>query len=91
MKNMMDYDFDSLLDLVGLSRRPSSPVGTIFAAAGFVALGAAVGAAAGLAFAPSSGQRFRKEVGDRFDQIRERVIRSEQRHKNPMNAVSQHS
>jgi gas vesicle protein len=42
-------------------------------AVGLLAMGIAIGATAGLLFAPSSGRRLRQDVGDRLDQIREKV------------------
>ncbi len=72
MKHLIGYDVDDILDLVGLERRRTF-LEFALPAFGFIALGAAVGAGIGLAFAPSSGRRLRQEMGDRLDQIRERV------------------
>jgi hypothetical protein len=71
MKDVIRYDIDDVLDLVGLHRRHGSR--TLLAALGLIALGAGFGACAGLLLAPSSGRRLRQDVGDRLDQIRERV------------------
>jgi len=87
MKNLIRYDIDDILDLVGLERRRSF-MGAALPAIGFVALGAALGAGIGLMLAPSSGRRLRQEVGDRFDQIRERV-KSEAQKQGIVNATQQ--
>ncbi len=87
IKRVIGYDIDDLLDLVGLERRRSF-MAFMLPALGFVALGAAVGASVGLMFAPSSGRRLRQEVGDRLDQIRERV-KSEAQKQGIMNASAQ--
>jgi hypothetical protein len=72
MKNLTGYDIEDVLELIGLARR-RSVLGTMVPVIGYVALGAALGAGIGLMFAPSSGRRLRQEVGDRLDQMRERV------------------
>jgi hypothetical protein len=41
--------------------------------AGWLAIGAAIGAGVGLVFAPSSGRRFRQDMGARLDSFRHRV------------------
>jgi len=87
MKKVIGYDLDDILDLVGLERR-RSVVGIMLPAIGLVAVGAAIGAGIGLMFAPSSGRRLRQEVGDRFDQIRERV-KSEAQKQGVMSASAQ--
>lgn len=87
MKKVIGYDLDDILDLVGLERR-RSVIGIMLPAIGFVAIGAAIGAGVGLMFAPSSGRRLRQEVGDRFDQIRERV-KSEAQKQGVMSASAQ--
>jgi hypothetical protein len=68
------YDADDVLELVGLERRRPL-MAAILPAIGLLALGAAVGAGFGLMLAPSSGRRLRKDVGDRFDQLREKMMR----------------
>ncbi len=72
MKNMIGYDLDDVLDLMGLQRR-SSFIGSFLPAVGLVAIGAAVGAAVGLAVAPSSGTLLRQDLGHRFDSLRDRM------------------
>jgi hypothetical protein len=69
-----DYDIEDALHLLGLSRRRSA-VSIIVPALGLLAAGAAIGAGIGLAFAPSSGRRFREDMGGRIDHLRERVKR----------------
>jgi hypothetical protein len=73
MKNVLGrYDIDDIFDLIGLERRRSM-LRFVLPALGLVALGAGVGAAAGLMLAPSSGRRLRQEMGDRIDQMRDQV------------------
>jgi gas vesicle protein len=72
MKDAIGYDVDDVLDLIGLRRR-SARAKTLLSAIGLVALGAGVGACAGLLLAPASGRRLRQDVGDRLDQIKERM------------------
>jgi hypothetical protein len=78
MKKVVGYDMDDVLELVGLARRRPL-INVILPTVGLIALGAAVGAGVGLMFAPSSGRRLRKDVGDRLDQIRERMMSEAQR------------
>ena len=72
MKKLIGYDIGDALDLIGLQRRRSI-LAALIPAVGFVALGAVIGAGVGLAFAPSSGRRLRREMGDRIDQLRDRI------------------
>jgi hypothetical protein len=85
MKQIIGYDIDDVLHLVGLVRRRSM-LGSVLPAMGFLALGAAIGAGVGLMFAPSSGRRLRQDVGDRLDQIRDRM-KSEAERRAAMNAT----
>jgi hypothetical protein len=78
MKKPLVY-FDSFLDTVGLVRRRSIP-GDLLAAGALVAFGAAIGMGVGLMLAPSSGRRLRQDMGDRFDQLRNRVAGEARRH-----------
>jgi hypothetical protein len=87
MKRFIGYDINDVLDLVGLVRRRSM-LGSVLPAMGFVALGAAIGAGVGLMLAPSSGRRLRQDVGDRLDQIREKM-KSESEKRGVMNAPQQ--
>jgi hypothetical protein len=72
MKQMTGFDLDDALELAGLRRKPTF-FSTFFPAVLLVTAGVVVGASVGLAFAPSSGRRLRKEFGDRIDQLRERM------------------
>jgi gas vesicle protein len=72
MKQITGYDIDDALDLLGLTRK-TSLLGALLPAVALLSVGAAIGAGVGLAFAPSSGTRLRKEFGERLDQIRERM------------------
>ena len=88
-KKLIGYDMDDILRLANLQRR-HSVAGFVLPALGLV-LGAAMGAAVGLMFAPSSGRRFRQEVGERIDQMRERVVKNmnnSQVERTPINATS---
>ena len=76
------YDVEDVLRLVGLARRRSA-LGVILPALGLLAAGAAIGAGAGLAFAPSSGRRLRQDVGGKLDQIRERVVSKDKEKETP--------
>src|SRR5450432_2940504 len=71
-KLMRSYDADDVLALLGLTQRRSF-LGTVLPAVGLIAAGAVIGAGIGLAFAPSSGQRFRQDVSGKLDQLRDRV------------------
>lgn len=72
IRKFLSYDIDDVLDLVGLRRRRSA-IGVILPAMGLVAFGAAIGASVGLMFAPSSGRRLRQGMGERLDQMREKM------------------
>ncbi|MBV9948436.1 MAG: YtxH domain-containing protein [Myxococcales bacterium] len=72
MKSLFGYDVDDIIDLVGLQRRRST-LGMVLPAVGLFALGAGIGAAAGLMLAPSSGRLLRREMGNRFETVRDRV------------------
>lgn len=78
MKNLIGYDIEDVLERIGLARQRSF-FAMLLPAVGFLALGAAIGAGVGLAFAPSSGRRLRREMGDRFEQLRERMKSDAQR------------
>ncbi len=90
MKKLTGYDIEDVLELMGLARR-RSVLGTMVPVIGYVALGAAVGAGIGLMFAPSSGRRLRQEVGDRLDQMRERVKTEAKKQGTVNNATSAQS
>jgi hypothetical protein len=85
IKNVTGYDIDDVLDLVGLRRRRAL-LASMLPAMGLLAMGVAIGAAAGLMLAPSSGRRLRQDVGDRLDQLRERV-KGEAQKRAEMNAA----
>jgi hypothetical protein len=96
MKNIIGYDIDDLLNFAGLQRRTTF-LGGFLPAVGLVALGAAVGAAVGLSFAPSSGRRLRQDMTDRFDQLREKMkneaarqLQQIKQEKQVLNATIQH-
>lgn len=72
MKKLVGYDIEDILRLIGM-RRQRRLLALLIPAIGLVALGAVIGAGVGLAFAPSSGRRLRQEMGDRLDQLRERI------------------
>jgi hypothetical protein len=78
MKKPLEF-YDSFLETVGLARRRRIAE-FILPAATLVAFGAAIGAAVGLMLAPSSGRRLRQDMGDRFDQLRNKVSGEARRH-----------
>ena len=89
MKNTIGFDFDDMLDAMGLQRRRSS-FGFVLPMAGLVIFGAILGASAGLMLAPSSGRRLRRDVTERLDQLRERMKQEKQKKQNSAaNAVAQ--
>jgi len=87
IKKMIGRNVDDILDFAGLERRRQM-IGLVLPAMGFLALGAAIGAGVGLMFAPSSGRRFRQDIGDRLDQIRDRM-KSEGQRQGVLNATHQ--
>jgi hypothetical protein len=62
----------TLLGSIGLNRRRRFAALTL-SAFGMVAFGAALGAAMGIAFAPSSGRQLRADMSDKLGQFRERM------------------
>ena len=74
MKKMIGYDLEDALDLIGLQRKQGI-LSMFLPVLGGLFVGAAIGAGAGLAFAPSSGRRLRQGVSERLDQLRDRVKR----------------
>jgi hypothetical protein len=89
MRNFIGYEIDDVLELVGLRRRRPLLM-SVLPAFGLVAFGAAVGASVGLMLAPSSGRRLRQEMGERLDQVRDRVKREAQK-QSGANATQQQS
>jgi hypothetical protein len=91
MNKVIGYDIDDVLSLLGVARKRSL-LGDILPALGLIALGAAVGAGVGLAFAPSPGNRLRREllegVGGRLGQFRARIKRERKEHTNNVSAHS---
>jgi hypothetical protein len=80
-KLMRSYDADDILHFIGLAQRRSF-LGALLPALGLLTAGAVIGAGIGLAFAPSSGQRLRQDVGGRLDQLRDRVKTNVDQYKN---------
>jgi hypothetical protein len=62
LKYLKDIDRDDMLDAIGLQEK--SPWGTALGTIGIFALGALVGAAFGLAFAPKPGEELRSQIGE---------------------------
>jgi hypothetical protein len=87
---MFGYDVGDILDFVGLARKRTG-LEIALPALGLIAVGAALGAGAGLILAPASGRRLRHDlregVGGRIGQIRERIL-SERKSRLANNAVS---
>jgi hypothetical protein len=86
MKNLFGFDIDDALLLAGLTRR-SQFGALILPAVSLLTLGAAIGAGVGLMLAPSSGRRLRKDVGERIDQMRERIMKDAQKKPGSANAT----
>ncbi len=63
-------DKESALELVGLTRRPSS-VGKVAGTLALLTAGAAAGAGLGLAFAPRAGSELRRELAEKIQKLRE--------------------
>ncbi len=80
-KLMRGYELDDALRLIGRSRRRSM-LEMVLPALALLAAGAAVGAGIGLVFAPSSGRRLREDMSGRLDQLRERVKKESDKHRN---------
>lgn len=59
-------DFDDLLSQAGLQRSAKFNTRRIFGWAGFFALGAVAGSAAGIFFAPKRGKEMRAQVRDKL-------------------------
>jgi hypothetical protein len=89
MKTITGYDLDDALEMMGLRRKPTV-VSLVLPALALLSAGAAIGAGVGLAFAPSSGRRLRKEFTDRLDQLRERM-KAEAKPRSGANAVAHQS
>jgi hypothetical protein len=62
LKYLKDIDRDDMLDAIGLQEK--SPWSTALGTIGIFALGALVGAAFGLAFAPKPGEELRSQIGE---------------------------
>jgi hypothetical protein len=85
IRNILRYDIDDALELIGL-RRSRSAVDVILPAMALVAFGAGIGACVGLMVAPSSGRRLRQGMSERLDQMREKM-RVEARKQGLINAA----
>ena len=71
-RRMNDVDMEDMLHGIGLERRRSA-LESVLPAAGFLLLGAAIGAGIGMLVAPASGQRTRKNVEERLSNLREKI------------------
>jgi hypothetical protein len=80
-KLMRGYELNDALRLIGRARRRSA-LEMLLPAVALLAAGAALGAGIGLAFAPSSGRRLREDMSGRLDQLRERVKKESNKHRN---------
>jgi len=72
VRGIGDVDFNDVLGVVGLERRPSV-YSRVFPALGLVAVSAAVGAGAALLLAPSSGEELRARLSDGLDDVKHRL------------------
>jgi hypothetical protein len=88
MKRLMGYDIEDVLELAGLQHRRST-LGIFLPALGLIAVGAAIGAGLGLAFAPAWARRLREDVGNRLGHLREEA-KKEAHHYSEASANSAH-
>jgi hypothetical protein len=71
-KAMHDVEWNDILGVIGLERRPSA-FSRALPALGLVAVSAAIGAGAALLLAPSSGQELRSRLSDGLDDVKNRL------------------
>ena len=71
-KAVRGVEFNDILGLIGLERRPSA-FSRALPALGLVAVSAAIGAGAALLLAPSSGQELRARLSDGLDDAKLRL------------------
>jgi hypothetical protein len=72
VRGIGDVEFNDILGVIGLERRPSS-YSRVLPALGLVAVSAAVGAGAALLLAPSSGEDLRARLSDGLDGVKHRL------------------
>jgi hypothetical protein len=72
MNRLIRFCTYGLLAKAGFGRR-RTVVAVALPMAGWLTVGAAIGAGIGLVFAPSSGRRLRQDMGERLDTLRHRV------------------
>jgi hypothetical protein len=93
MKTMIGYSIGDVLELVGVTRKRTL-LEVLLPTLGLIAAGAVVGAGAGLALAPSSGRRLRRDLqqgmSGRLDRLRTR-IQKERQSNSMVNAIPQQS
>ncbi len=83
-RRMADLDIDDALHTIRLERRRSAAA-LIAPMLGMLAAGLVVGTGVGLMCAPSSGRLLRKNVENRFSQLREKIHTGEMK-----NAIVDH-
>ncbi len=71
-KAVRGLEFNDILGVIGLERRPSS-FERALPALGLVAVSAAIGAGAALLLAPSSGEELRARLSDGLDDVKTRL------------------
>ena len=71
-KAVRGFELNDILGVIGLERRPSV-FSRALPALGLVAVSAAVGAAAALLLAPSSGEDLRNRLSDGLDGVKNRL------------------
>jgi hypothetical protein len=72
MNRLLRNYVNGILAKAGIGRRRAL-VSLAIPMAGWMTLGAAIGAGVGLFFAPSSGRRLRQDMGERLDTLRHHV------------------
>jgi YtxH-like protein len=68
-KAMRDVEWNDVLGVIGLERRPSA-IARALPALGLVAVSAAIGAGAALLLAPSSGEELRARLSNGLDDMK---------------------
>jgi hypothetical protein len=68
-----EIDVDDILEALGLERRGFTGVASLVPAISMFAIGAVVGAAVGMAFAPRPGSEMRQDLGRRVDEIKKKI------------------
>lgn len=68
-----DIHVDDILEALGLERRGTKGLATLVPAISMFAVGAVIGAAVGMAFAPKPGSELRGDLGRRVSEIKNKI------------------